>query len=143
MLCRSGCSCAAASTCPFTSPCAPADANLTCLATSDLPGGWGPCLHNLHVRDKDLAAFNNLDGRRLEVVADGLTLWQGAQLAIDTTLVSPLCRDGSARPRVADHDEAALTMLVIAKSARTPNCLGTGEGLACGPCRGGWGQVER
>ena len=36
-----------------------------------------------------------LDGRRLEVVADGLTLWGGAQLAIDTTLVSPFHQDGS------------------------------------------------
>ena len=63
---------------------------------------------NLHVRDMDLTVFNNLDGRRLEVVADGLTLWQGAQFAIDTTLVSPLRRDVFARPRVADHDGAAL-----------------------------------
>ena len=32
------------------------------------------------------------------MVADGLTLWQGAQLAIDTTMVSPVRRDGTARP---------------------------------------------
>ena len=30
---------------------------------------------NILVRDLDLVAHNNLDGRRLEVVADGLTLW--------------------------------------------------------------------
>ena len=36
---------------------------------------------NVLVRDMDLAAFNALDSRRLEVVADGLTLWHGAQLA--------------------------------------------------------------
>ena len=42
---------------------------------------------NMFVRDMDLAAFNALDGRRLEIVADGLSLWQGAQLAIDTTMV--------------------------------------------------------
>ena len=63
---------------------------------------------NVHVRDMDLAVFNNLDGRRLEVVADGLTLWHGAQLAIDTTLVSPLHRDGSARARATDHNGAVL-----------------------------------
>ena len=34
---------------------------------------------------------------RLEVVADGLTLCHGAQLDIDTTLVSPLHREGNAR----------------------------------------------
>ena len=38
----------------------------------------------------------------------GSLLWQGAQLATDTTLVSPLRHDGSGRPRAADHNEAAL-----------------------------------
>ena len=47
---------------------------------------------NVLVRDMDLAFFNALDSRRLEVVADGLTLWRGVQLAVDTTLVSPLSR---------------------------------------------------
>ena len=56
---------------------------------------------NVPVRDLDLVAHNNLDGRRLEVIADGLTLCHGAQLAVDTTLVSPLRRDGSARARAA------------------------------------------
>ena len=46
------------------------------------------------VRDICLVAHNNLDGRRLEVVVDGFTLWHGAQLSIDTTWVSPLRRDG-------------------------------------------------
>ena len=32
---------------------------------------------NVHVRDMDFAVFNNLDGRRLEVVADGPTLGMG------------------------------------------------------------------
>ena len=63
---------------------------------------------NVLVRDVDLAAFNVLDSRRLEVLADGLTLWHGAQLAIDTTLVSPLWRDGTARRTTANHNGAAL-----------------------------------
>ena len=71
---------------------------------SDLQGGWSSSV----VRDLDRAAFDALDGRRLEVVADGLTLFRGAQLAIDTTLVSPLHRDGTARRRAADVDGAAL-----------------------------------
>ena len=33
------------------------------------------------------------DGRHLEVVANGVPLFHGAQLAIDTTLVSPVGRD--------------------------------------------------
>ena len=52
---------------------------------------------NVFVRDMDLTEPNRLDGRRLEVVADGLPLHGGAQLAIDTTMVSPLHRDGTAR----------------------------------------------
>ena len=38
------------------------------------------------------------DGRRLEVVVDGLSLFHGAQLAIDTTLVSVVRADGTPRP---------------------------------------------
>ena len=55
----------------------------------------------------DLAEHNQLDGRRLEVVADGLPLHGGAQLAIDTTMVSPLHRDGRARRGTAQHKEDA------------------------------------
>ena len=68
----------------------------------------------------------NLDGRRLEVVADGLTLWHGAQLAIDTTLLSPLRRDGSARPRAADHDGAALDDARRHKERTYPELSGDG-----------------
>ena len=51
---------------------------------------------NVFVRDMDLHDFNRLDGRRLEVAVDGSPLWNGAQLAIDTTMVSPVRRDGTA-----------------------------------------------
>ena len=43
------------------------------------------------------------DARRIEVVANGLPLWHGSQLAIDATIVSPLTRFGDAHPR-ADVD---------------------------------------
>ena len=33
----------------------------------------------------------------LEVLANGLSLWQGAQVAVNTTFVSPVSRNGSAR----------------------------------------------
>ena len=36
---------------------------------------------NSFIRDLDLGEFNRLDGRRIEVIADGLSLWQGAQLS--------------------------------------------------------------
>ena len=45
---------------------------------------------NVFVRDMDFAAFDALDQHRLEIVADGFTLWRGGQLAIDTTMVSTL-----------------------------------------------------
>ena len=52
---------------------------------------------NMFVRDLDLDVPNAArDGRRLEVVADGLPLFGGVQLAIDTTLVSLLHSNGSA-----------------------------------------------
>ena len=51
---------------------------------------------NVLVGDLDLPVPPN-DGRRLEVVVDGLPVYGGAQLAVDTTLVSPLHCDGSAR----------------------------------------------
>ena len=60
---------------------------------------------NVFVRDLDVAVPNALDGRRLEV-ADGLPLFGGAQLAVDTTLVWPLHADGSRH--AADSDGAVL-----------------------------------
>ena len=73
-----------------------------------------------------LVAHNNLDGRRLEVIADGLTLWHGVLLAIDTTLVSPLRRDGSARARAADHDGAVLVEARRRKERTYPELSGEG-----------------
>ena len=63
---------------------------------------------NVMVRNLDIVGGNPVDGRRLEIVVDGLTIFDGAQLAIDTTMVSPLQRDGTARRRAADHNGAAL-----------------------------------
>ena len=63
---------------------------------------------NVRVQDIDLARPDVLDNRRLEIVADGLPLFHGAQLAIDTTVVSVLKRDGTPHTRCADVDGAAL-----------------------------------
>ena len=43
------------------------------------------------------------DGRQLEVVADGLPLFHGAQIAVDTTFVSVLRRDGTPHPRCSNE----------------------------------------
>ena len=48
------------------------------------------------------------DARRLEVVVDGLLLFGGAQLAVDTMLVSALHCDGSLHRGAADRDGVVL-----------------------------------
>ena len=55
-----------------------------------------------------LAAPNPADQRRVEILADGLPLFGAAQLAVDTTLVSPLHCDGSPHPRAANEGGAVL-----------------------------------
>ena len=62
---------------------------------------------NVFVRDMDLRAQNVRDERRLEVVAKGLPLHGGAQLVIDTTLVSALRSDGAPRPSATTTDGVA------------------------------------
>ena len=56
---------------------------------------------NVLVQDMDLLPLRQVDNRRLEVVVDGLPLFRGAQLAIDTTMVSPVRSDGTARRQCA------------------------------------------
>ena len=57
---------------------------------------------NVSLRDLNLD-LPAADGRRIEVVANNLPMWQGAQIAVDTTIVSPLRRDGEPRPQ-ADRE---------------------------------------
>ena len=63
---------------------------------------------NVRVQDMDLLPLRQVDNRRLEVVVDGLPLFRGAQLAIDTTMVSPVRSDGTARRQCAAVSGAAL-----------------------------------
>ena len=71
----------------------------------------------------DLAIRNALDSCRIEVVADGLVLWRGAQLALDTTMVSPLRRDGTTRP---NFDGTVLEVARRRKEATCPELSGEG-----------------
>ena len=73
---------------------------------------------NVLVRDVDLHEFNQVDGRRLEVVVDGFPLWNGAQLAIDTTMVSPVRSDGTARAGTASINGKALDVARARKARR-------------------------
>ena len=79
---------------------------------------------NVMVRDLDLLAPQALDGRRLEVVAEGLPLFGGMQLAIDATLVSPLHCDGTARPGAAHIDGVALQVAQRRKERTYPELVG-------------------
>ena len=63
---------------------------------------------NVRVQDMDLLPLRQVDNRRLEVVVDGLPLFRGAQLAIDTTMVSPVRSDGTAGRQCATVSGAAL-----------------------------------
>ena len=76
------------------------------------------------VRDLDLLAPQALDGRRLEVVAEGLPLFVGMQLAINATLVSPLHCDGTARPGAAHIDGVALQVARRRKERTYPELVG-------------------
>ena len=77
---------------------------------------------NAFLRDLDLDLPRG--GRRLEVVVDGLPLFGGAQLAVDTTLVSALHGDGTARRRAADEDGVVLAVARRTKEARYPELVG-------------------
>ena len=63
---------------------------------------------NVLVRDLDITEQSRQDGRRLEVVAEGLSVFGGSQLALDATLVSVLQRDGTARGKADQVDGVAL-----------------------------------
>ena len=57
--------------------------------------------------------------RQLTVVAEGLPLFGGMQLAIDATLVSPLHCDGAARPRCCPHRRCCVARRSTPKRAHS------------------------
>ena len=81
---------------------------------------------NVMVRDMDLPVAVT-DARRLEVVVDGLPLYGGAQLAVDTTLVSALHCDGTARRGAANRDGVALAEARRRKERTYPELVQPGH----------------
>ena len=79
---------------------------------------------NVLLRELDIGLMNEADGRRLEVVADGLPLFGGAQLAVDTTVVSALRSDGTAIPRAAHTAGVALEAARRRTEGRYPELVG-------------------
>ena len=73
---------------------------------------------------KDLSVLvDRQDDRRLEVIANGLPLWGGVQLAVDTTLVSPLDSLGRPRSHARRFRGAALRYARLAKERTYPELL--------------------
>ena len=81
---------------------------------------------NQFVRDLDLGVPNANDNRRLEVVADGLPLFGGVQLAVDRTLVSAVRGDGEPVPGAADRDGVALRRARRCKEITYPELIRAG-----------------
>ena len=73
---------------------------------------------NVLLRAMNLNGISAHDGREIEVVATGLPLFGGAQLAVDTTLVAPLSRDGRPHPRCANVDGAQLQVARVRKERK-------------------------
>ena len=79
------------------------------------------------MRDLDIPGPHAaMDGRRLEVIADGLPLFDGAQLALDTTMVSPLHRDGTAKRGTSDRGGTVLQEARRRKERTYPELNGAG-----------------
>ena len=135
----------AAFDCLFLSLCVPAGlaSHLTPVATTAQAGvlgrrGWalesvadricreagGRVMTNVMLRDLDMVLPNAADGWWLEVVAYGLTLFGGAQLAVDTTLVCALRRDGNPSRNAADEDGVALRRARQRKERTYPELVG-------------------
>ena len=90
------------------------------------------------VRDLDLSQAPGVDGRRLEVVAEGLSLFGGVQLAIDATLVSALHGDGTARAGSATRQGAALVVARRRKERTYQELAGARLVVLAGEVGGRW-----
>ena len=77
---------------------------------------------NTRLADMNLQV-DRVDDRRLEVVANGLPLWGGQQLAVDTTLVSPLSGSGQPCRRGGRVQGAALALARRRKERTYPELL--------------------
>ena len=78
---------------------------------------------NVYLKNLNLLEARVRDDRRLEVVVSGLPLYNGAQVAVDATLVSPLTRKGQARARAHWQDGAALKDARKSKANTYPELL--------------------
>ena len=76
------------------------------------------------IRELDLAVPNPGDLMRIEAIVDGLGIFGCAQLAVDTTMVSPVRADGLPRTGAAAQDVVALTTARQRKQRTYPELPG-------------------
>ena len=74
---------------------------------------------NVFLRDMNINVAAQ-DSRRIEVLAQNLPCFSGAQLAVDITLRSALTSNGEAHPQAADVDGAVLIQADTTRSQHTP-----------------------
>ena len=74
------------------------------------------------------------DERRVEVVAHGLPLWHGSQLALDATIVCALTRRGEPHPRADVQPGTAVSSAARRKPASCCCCCCCRPGLVPKPC---------
>ena len=98
---------------------------------------------NVRVSDLDLPPRGAQDQRRLEVVADGLPLFHGAQLAIDTTMVSAVRERRPTRSTVREGGWCSPCSREAPEGDHVPRALGSKRPRPFGgPClRSGWPVV--
>ena len=82
-------------------------------------------VENMFLRDTNLPDIAVTDGRRLEVVALGLSVEQGVPLGCDATLVSPLHADGSVWAGADEECGVALRRGEADKRATYPELVGS------------------
>ena len=80
--------------CPVAGVLGPQGAPLERAAARICREGGARVATNVLLRDMNIDV-PLADSRRIEVLANGLPLWQGAQVAVDTTFVNPVLWDGS------------------------------------------------
>ena len=74
------------------------------------------------------------DDRRIAVIASGFPLWNGAQVAVDPTLVPPFNREGQPRCRGGRFTGAALQDARTRKSRTYPELLNNQRSRWVGQC---------
>ena len=80
-------------------------------------------MQNCLLRDLNLEGLDDEDGRRIEVIATGLPLFGGTQLAVDATLVSAVKCNGCAQPQAVEKDGARLEVARTRKERKYPELL--------------------